>query len=108
MNFDLTEEQELFRSSIERFAGDLDSPTRRAVRQAPGGYDKRRWAALAEMGSLALAVSEEQGGLGGKPIDLAVIGEALGRAIAPDPWLDNGVLPARLLGGGPRPASASS
>ena len=97
MNFDLTEEQELFRSSIERFAGDLDSPSRRAVRQAPGGYDKRRWAALAEMGSLALAVSEEQGGLGGKPIDLAVIGEALGRAIAPDPWLDNGVLPARLL-----------
>lgn len=97
MNFDLTEEQELFRSSIERFAGDLDSPARRAVRQTPGGYDRRRWTALAEMGSLALAVSEEQGGLGGKPIDLAVIGEALGRAIAPDPWLDNGVLPARLL-----------
>ncbi|MEY4238653.1 MAG: hypothetical protein RL339_1254 [Pseudomonadota bacterium] len=97
MNFDLTEEQELFRSSIERFAGDLDSLARRAVRNQPGGYDRQRWAALTEMGSLALAVSEDQGGLGGAPIDLAVIGEALGRAIAPDPWLENGVLPARLL-----------
>ncbi|MEA3262248.1 MAG: acyl-CoA dehydrogenase [Pseudomonadota bacterium] len=97
MNFDLTEEQELFRSSIERFAGDLDSPARRALRSQPGGYDKRRWTALAEMGALALAASEEQGGLGGQTIDLAVIGEALGRAIAPDPWLENGVLPARLL-----------
>lgn len=97
MNFDLTEEQELFRSSVERFAGDLDSPTRRALRSAPGGYDRRRWTALAEMGALALAASEGQGGLGGQPIDLAVIGEALGKAIAPDPWLENGILPIRLL-----------
>lgn len=97
MNFDFSEEQDLFRSSIERFAGDLDSPARRAIRAQPGGYDRRRWTALADMGSIALAVSEERGGLGGKPIDLAVIGEALGRAIAPDPWLDNGILPARLL-----------
>ena len=97
MNFDYSEEQELFRSSIERFAGDLDSLSRSAVRSHPGGYDRRRWTALAEMGSLALAVSEDQGGLGGAPVDLAVIGEALGRAIAPDPWLENGLLPARLL-----------
>lgn len=97
MNFDFSEEQELFRSSVERFAGDLDSPARRALRSAPGGYDRGRWQALAEMGLLALAVDEGQGGLGGAPIDLAVIGEALGRAIAPDPWLDNGILPLRLL-----------
>lgn len=97
MNFDFSEEQELFRSSVERFAGELDSPARRALRNTPGGYDLRRWQALAEMGLLALAVDEAQGGLDGAPIDLAVVGEALGRAIAPDPWLENGILPLRLL-----------
>ncbi len=97
MNFDLSEEQQQFRESVERFAGQIGSEERRALRKAPGGYPRARWQALAELGAIALAGSESDGGLGGSPIDLAIIAEALGRSIAPDPWLENGVLPALLL-----------
>ena len=94
MNFDLSGEQEQIRDSVRRFAATAD---RRALRRAPGGYSRERWREMAELGLLALAVPEAAGGMGGSPIDLAIVAEALGNTIAPDPWLDNGVLPARLL-----------
>ena len=97
MNFDLSDEQEQFRASVERFAGQIGSEERRTLRAAAGGYPRERWKALAELGTIALAASESAGGLGGSTIDLAIVAEALGRAIAPDPWLENGVLPALLL-----------
>ncbi len=99
MNFDPSDEQEQFRTSIERFAGQIGTEERRRLRGAAGGYPRERWKELAELGTIALAASEAAGGLGGSPIDLAIVAEALGRSIAPDPWLENGVLPALLLSG---------
>lgn len=100
MNFDLSEEQELFKASAERFVQPVDTEFRRKLRQGENGYDRARWSELAELGLVALAAPEAAGGMGGSPIDLAVIAEALGQGIAPDPWLENGVLPARLLASG--------
>jgi alkylation response protein AidB-like acyl-CoA dehydrogenase len=94
MNFDLSGEQEQIRDSVRKFGAAAD---RRALRSLPGGYSRERWREMAELGLLALAVPEASGGMGGSPIDLAIVAEALGNAIAPDPWLENGVLPARLL-----------
>lgn len=97
MNFDLSEEQDLFQATVERFAGGMGSAARRTLRAHPGGYDQARWSALAELGLIALGAGERLGGMGGTPIDLVLVGEALGRAIAPDPWLENGMLPLGLL-----------
>ena len=97
MNFDLSEDQELFKASVERFVQPVDTEWRRKLRSRDGGYDRARWSELANLGLIALAVPEDRGGMGGSPIDLAVIAEALGKGIAPDPWLENGVLPAMLL-----------
>ena len=97
MNFDLSEEQELFRATVERFTAPIDVEARRKLRSVEGGYDRARWQELAELGLIALAVDEEAGGMGGSILDLALVGEAIGKANAPDPWLENGVLPARLL-----------
>ena len=94
MNFDLSGEQEQIRDSVRKFAASAD---RRALRSADGGYSLDRWREMAELGLLALAVPESAGGMGGSAIDLAVVAEALGYEIAPDPWLENGVMPARLL-----------
>lgn len=97
MNFDLSEEQELFRASVERFAAPIDVEARRKLRMSEGGYDRARWTQLAELGLIALAASEDNGGMGGSQLDLALVAEAIGQANAPDPWLENGVLPAKLL-----------
>lgn len=97
MNFDLSDEQELFRASAMRFAAPVDVEARRRLRSLAGGYDRARWRELAELGLLALTVDEAHGGMGGSLADLAVVAEALGSANAPDPWLENGVFPARLL-----------
>ena len=97
MNFDLTEEQEIVRSSVERFTARVDVEARRKLRAQAGGYDRARWRELAELGLVAAAAREEAGGLGASPVDLVLVGEAIGRSNVPDPWLENGVLPARLL-----------
>lgn len=98
MNFDLSEEQEMFRSSVERFAAPIDVEARRKLRLSPTGYDRARWQSLAEMGLIALAAPEASGGIGGSPVDLALVLEALGAANSPDPLLEHGILPALLLG----------
>jgi hypothetical protein len=49
------------------------------------------------MGLIALAASEDTGGMGGSAVDLALVLEAIGKANAPDPLLEHGILPALLL-----------
>lgn len=97
MNFDLSEEQEMFVSSVERFAAPVDVEARRRLRLSPTGYDRARWQQLAELGLIALAASENAGGMGGSAVDLALVAEAIGKANAPDPLIEHGVLPALLL-----------
>ncbi|MEM8576126.1 MAG: acyl-CoA dehydrogenase [Pseudomonadota bacterium] len=99
MNFDLSEEQEMFRDSVERFAAPIDIESRRKLRLSPTGYDRERWKALVDLGLVALAASEDAGGMGGSAVDLALVLEALGKANSPDPLLEHGVLPALLLEG---------
>src|SRR5690606_29798601 len=55
-----------------------------------------RWQQVVDLGLLALAAPEAMGGMGGSMVDLALAAEALGKGLAIDPWLENGVLPIRL------------
>ncbi|APZ97660.1 hypothetical protein BWQ93_03530 [Sphingopyxis sp. QXT-31] len=96
MNFDLDEDQQLTRDTIGRFLGPIDIAARHAMRKAEGGYSRARWQEIADLGLLALAAPEAMGGIGGTMVDVALVAEALGKGIAIDPWLENGVLPIRL------------
>ncbi len=96
MNFDLDEGQHLARESIGRFLGPIDIAARHAMRKSAGGYSRARWQEGADLGLLALAAPEAMGGMGGTMVDLALVAEALGKGVAIDPWLENGVLPIRL------------
>jgi alkylation response protein AidB-like acyl-CoA dehydrogenase len=101
MNFDLDENQTLFRDSVERFCAPIDVATRTKMRRIDGGFDRVRWTELAELGLIGLAASESDGGLGGSILDNSVIAQALGTGLAIEPWLECGFLPARLLAGRP-------
>ncbi|MGH6631820.1 MAG: acyl-CoA dehydrogenase family protein, partial [Sphingopyxis sp.] len=96
MNFDLDEGQQLARDTIGRFLGPVDIAARHAMRSTDGGYSRARWQEVADLGLLALAAPEAMGGMGGTMVDLALVAEALGKGLAIDPWIENGVLPIRL------------
>jgi alkylation response protein AidB-like acyl-CoA dehydrogenase len=49
-------------------------------------YDEGLWRAVAEMGWLGAAIPEEHGGLGLGRLELCVLAEELGRAVAPIPF----------------------
>ena len=98
MNFDLSENQELFKSTAERFLQSVDVTERLKQRQSNFGYDKSRWRSLAELGLLAIAADEKYGGMSGSINDLATIAQTFGRQNAIDPWLENGALPTLIAG----------
>lgn len=100
MNFDYDESQLLFRASVERFLEGSDIAARKAQRAQPGGVDRTRWRAMAELGLNAMALAEDKGGLGSSLLDLVAVGESFGQRISSDNWLENAVLPMLLAGSG--------
>jgi alkylation response protein AidB-like acyl-CoA dehydrogenase len=97
VDFTLSEEQTMLQDSVRRYAErDCELETRRAL-IAKGGFDAKRWSAIAEMGWLAAGLSEQHGGFGGGLLDEAVLLEEVGRGLVPEPLRDCGLLPARLL-----------
>ena len=96
MDFDLSEEQSLLKSSIERLLADrYDFETRRKVLASPEGFSPDIWRQYAEMGLMALPFAEDDGGLGGGPVETMIVMEALGAGLALEPYF-----PTVVLGGG--------
>lgn len=99
MNFDLTDEQAMLKALVERFCADvhgLDLEKRRRQRALPGGFDRANWSRLAELGITSLPVPEALGGLGGGPVEIITVAEALGRALAIEPFTEC-LVPAAVL-----------
>jgi alkylation response protein AidB-like acyl-CoA dehydrogenase len=87
MNFDFTDDQK----DIKRTARELlssRSPFEK-VREASerGTYDEALWRELCELGWPGIAVSEEHGGQGLGAVELSILLEELGFAVAASPFL---------------------
>lgn len=97
MNFDHTEEQNMLRDSIAKWAaGQYDFDKRREALKSEDGW-KKNWATFAELGLLAAPLPEEAGGLGGGPIDIAVVMEEFGKALVVEPYVSTVVIGAGAL-----------
>jgi len=60
------------------------------------GFDKSLWERLCGTGASTMALPESAGGDGATMVDLTLVAEEVGRAIAPVPWIDH-VCATRLL-----------
>jgi alkylation response protein AidB-like acyl-CoA dehydrogenase len=60
------------------------------------GFDKSLWERLCGMGATTMALPDTVGGDGATLVDLTLVAEEIGRALAPVPWIDH-VCAARLL-----------
>jgi alkylation response protein AidB-like acyl-CoA dehydrogenase len=89
VNFDFSDDQQ----AIKRTASDLlgDRFTLERVRElAEGGrYDDDAWREISELGWPGIFVDEEHGGQGLGAVELAILVEELGYALAPCPFLSN-------------------
>ena len=100
MDFGLSKEQELLRDSVTKFlAGRYDLAQSRKVATTGDGWQPEVWRAFAEdLGILGATLPEEVGGMGGGPVELMVVSEALGHALVIEPYVDTVVLGGGLLG----------
>jgi alkylation response protein AidB-like acyl-CoA dehydrogenase len=69
----------------------------RTVLDGKAAYDKALWKGLAEMGFLGIAIPEQFGGAGAGHLELCVIAEEMGRALAPVPFSSTVYLAAEAL-----------
>ncbi|MFD2677024.1 acyl-CoA dehydrogenase family protein [Camelimonas lactis] len=98
MNFDFSDEQKQLRDSARRFLEKQSSvAVVRRVLEGDEGYDRELWQGLAEMGFTGAAIPEEFGGAGLGYLELCVIAEELGRAVAPVPFSSTVYLAAEFL-----------
>jgi alkylation response protein AidB-like acyl-CoA dehydrogenase len=98
MEFGLSEEQQLLKDSVARFVErEYAFDKRQSLVTEGGGFSAANWAIFADMGWLMLGLPEAAGGLGGTPVDAAIVMEEFGKALVVEPYLPVAVLAARVL-----------
>lgn len=100
MNFEHSEDRRMLEDTLRRYlAEQYDIGTRNRIAYGPQGYSPEKWAELAELGIVGALFPEAAGGFGGSGFDIAVVFEALGRALCPEPFL-GAMLAGRALAAG--------
>jgi alkylation response protein AidB-like acyl-CoA dehydrogenase len=102
VDFAYTPEQEALRALAREVLTDHATPQRvTEIEASEERVDRALWAALAKAGLLGIAVPEEHGGSGLGMVELCILLEEVGRAVAPvpvHPALVQGTLPVAAFG----------
>ena len=98
MNFDVTDDQRLLQEGVERLLTDTYGFAQRSRHLAePEGWNRAQWRRFAEMGLLGLPFAAADGGFDGGPVEIMIVMEALGRALAVEPYLATVILGGGLV-----------
>lgn len=85
MNFDLTEEQQVVRDLATQIFQEQATTERVKAAETAGGFDEALYAALARANLLGLCLPERDGGSDMGLVELALIAQQQGHAVAPVP-----------------------
>jgi alkylation response protein AidB-like acyl-CoA dehydrogenase len=98
MNFDFSDDQKMLKDQARKFLTEKCPPKAvRKILETDEPYDKALWKQIADMGWLGTAIPEEHGGLGLGHLELCVVAEELGRALAPVPFASSVYLATEAL-----------
>ena len=88
MNFDFSEQQKLIQSEARKFLKQQCSNNlaRAVMDDDEQLYDQDLWQKIASLGWTALSIPEQYSGLGMAYLELCVVAQELGRALAPVPF----------------------
>ncbi len=87
MDFGLTDDQRDIQRTARDLLAERAKPERVGAHAVAGTTDESLWKELCELGWPGIAISEENGGQGLGTIELSILCEELGRAVAPVPFL---------------------
>jgi pimeloyl-CoA dehydrogenase small subunit len=98
MDFELSDEQNLLKDSVERFVKDNYSAEARAkLADTELGFSRDHWKTMAELGWLGMPFPEEVGGFGGTAIETAIMMENMGSGLVLEPFLSTVILGGGLV-----------
>src|SRR5438105_15917599 len=98
MDFDFSPAQYELRDEARRFlAKECTTDLVREFIEDPSGWSRTLWKQIADLGWMALPFPEQYGGLGQGFLDLGLLLEELGAALAPVPFLSSVVLAGQAI-----------
>jgi alkylation response protein AidB-like acyl-CoA dehydrogenase len=101
MDFELNDEQRQIKETAREFLGSRYRSERiRELTETDEAFEQRDWDEMVGLGWPGLALPEEWGGQGLGTVELAVIFEEMGYALAPSPLLSTTVAGLALAAGG--------
>src|SRR5579884_2269904 len=87
MNFGFTDDQQAIKRTAREFlSARYPAAAVRRLAEDERGFTDEQWAELVELGWAGVIVPEESDGLGLGAVELVVIAEEMGYALAPSPW----------------------
>jgi alkylation response protein AidB-like acyl-CoA dehydrogenase len=89
MNFDFTDDQQAIKSTAHDFLAARLKPDKLRELAEAGSYDDALWKEMSELGWPGIFIGEEHGGQGLGVVELVILMEELGYALAPSPFLSN-------------------
>ena len=102
MNFDLNEDQHEIKKTARELLGSRSTFAKVREAAESKAYDDGLWKELVELGWPGIAIAEEHGGQGLGAVELAILSEELGYAVAASPFLST-VMAAEAIGAGGSP-----
>jgi len=98
MDLDFSEEQVMLRDTARGICEQLvPGSVVREMENSESGFLPEFWQQLSELGITGLGVPEVHGGMGWGSLEMAIVYEEFGRALAPSPHFASSVLCAKVL-----------
>src|SRR6185369_3077084 len=98
MDFNFSDDQEQLRDAVRKWVDRSYTFERRRGIVKAGGFERKAYNELAELGLTGLYIAEEHGGMGMGPVEAMVVMEELGRGIVLEP-LAQTLIASGVLGG---------
>lgn len=96
-DYSLSRDQEAVRDAFAEFFRN-ECPSERVRAAEPLGHDEKLWHQLAGMGAASMGLPEATGGDGAALVDLLLVAEEAGAALAPVPFIEHAAASRALAG----------
>ena len=100
MNFDFTDDQQAIKRTAKEFLASRYKAEKVRELAESGSYDDDLWSEISELGWPGIFIPEEYGGQGLGVVELVIVMEELGYALAPSPFFSNAAAGLAILHGG--------